>query len=526
MNSVVVEFVGEEFWYTQSQYGRHGESSVFYRATSCPHSKGQLPEGEHAFEIRFRFPDSVPNSYRGRHVEISYTARVHVDIPWWPDAKARFVLNVRGAGSKPPPTRRQVFVSALEGPHTGMPYFELSLSSHELEPGGRVRGSVALAGVDAHNYEQLQTTLWAVERVTGFLGAVEHFVRVAQWNLDIPPSGDEGADVVALNLRLPANLAVGFEHRRVALSWRLQVEAVIPWTTDPSMMVPVYVRHRRPGEEEIESLPPAVGSRRQQLVWRDAGRRSGFDFSEGALRRTVGKAEVRLQPESRRTGSWVIGEIHYVDLGLDLTGRGGILRARERRQLDALSAALGPEFDDLRLLEADDTRMRFERRGDRNVGPLVKFADDLYEAALAIEDARDQLPPPEALEHQLDDWREASRQLGADLHVGSLALETEWDGYRIEVRTHFKPTGQLDHTTVSIHAPQVIPRHARVSWRAGRGDAPPADVPDSVRSIVVGAETTRAELGAPLDHVADATRTAESLLEMTRSFTRKPGPYR
>lgn len=527
VSAVVVEFVGEESWYTQSQYGRHGESSVFFRATSRPFSKGELSEGEHEFDVRFEFPATVPNSYRGRHVEISYTARVHVDIPWWPAAKARFVLNVRGADPpKPPSTRRQVFVSALEGPHTGMPYFELSLSSHELEPGGRVRGSVALAGVDASNYEQLQATLWAVERVTGFLGAVEHFVRVAQWNLEIAPDGEDNPDVVPLNLRLPANLAVGFEHRRVALSWRLQVEAVIAWTTDPSMMVPVYVRHRRPGEEEIESLPPAVGSRRQQLVWREAGRRSGFDFAEGILRRTVGKTEVRLFPESRRTGSWVVGEIHFVDLGLGLGWKSGALRSRERRQLEALQAALGDVLSGLRVLDIDDTRMRFDKRGDRNVGPLVRFAEKLHDIALAIEDGRAQLPPPQALEHQLDDWRDAAHRLGADLHVGSFALSAEWDGHRVEVRTRFKPTGQPDRTTVGVFAPELIGREHRRLWHPGSKDPLDVDLPKSVRSLQINAEATQAELHAPVDRVVDVVETVESLLTLTRRFMRHRGPYR
>lgn len=527
VTSVVVEFIGEESWYTQSQYGRHGESSVFFRATSSPFSQGELSEGEHAFDVRFEFPPPVPNSYRGRHVEVSYTARVCVDIPWWPAAKARFVLNVRGVDPpKPPSTRRQVFVSALEGPHTGMPYFELSLSSHELEPGGRVRGSVALAGVDASNYKQLQTTLWAVERVTGFLGAVEHFVRVAQWNLEIAPDGEESLDVVPLNLRLPANLAVGFEHRRVALSWRLQVEAVIAWTTDPSMMVPVHVRHRRPGEEEIESLPPAVGSRRQQLVWREAGRGSGFDFAEGVLRRTVGKTEVRLFPESRRTGSWVVGEIHFVDLGLGLSWRGGTLKARERRQLEALQAALGDDLSDLRVLDIDDTRMRFDKRGDRNVGPLVRFAERLHHIALSIEDARAQLPPPVALEHQLDDWREAAHRLGAELHVGSFALTAEWDGHRVEVRTRFKPTGQPDHTAIDVFAPEMIGRKHRTLWHAG-SDAPfETDLPKCVRLLQISAESTHAELEAPVPRVPDLVKTVEALLTMSRRFMRHRGPYR
>ncbi len=527
VTAVVVEFIGEESWYTQSQYGRHGESSVFFRSTSRPFNNGELSEGEHAFEVRFRFPPTVPNSYRGRHVEVSYTARVHVDIPWWPAAKARFVLNVRGAAPpKPPNTRRQVFVSALEGPHTGMPYFELSLSSHELEPGGRVRGSVALAGVDASNYEQLQATLWAVERVTGFLGAVEHFVRVAQWNLDISPDGEDNPDVVPLNLRLPANLAVGFEHRRVALSWRLQVEAVIAWTTDPSMMVPVYVRHRRPGEEEIEALPPAVGSRRQQLVWREAGRRSGFDFAEAALRRTVGKTEVRLYPESRRTGSWVVGEIHFVDLGLGLAWRAGHLRSRERRQLEVLEAALGDALDDLRVLDVDDTRMRFDKRGDRNVAPLVRFAQRLHDIALSIEDARAQLPPPEALEHQLDAWRDAAHRLGAELHVGSLALSAEWDGHRVEVRTRFKPTGLPDHTAIDVLAPELIGREHRQVWHATSSDPPPIELPDGVRMLQVNAEMTHAELEAPVRDVEHVAVAVEALLTMSRRFMRHRGPYR
>ena len=319
---------------------------------------------------------------------------------------------------------------------------------------------------------------------------------------------------------------MGFEHRRVALSWRLQVEAVISWTTDPSMMVPVYVRHRKPGEEEIESLPPAVGSRRQQLVWREAGRRSGFDFAEGALRRTVGKTEVRLFPESRRTGSWVIGEIHFVDLGLGLTWRGGNLRSRERRQLEALHAALGGVLDGLRVLDVDDTRMRFDKRGDRNVGPLVLFAEKLHQIALAIEDARAQLPPPQALEHQLDDWRDAAHRLGADFHVGSFALSAEWDGHRVEVRTRFKPTGQPDRTNVGVWAPELIGREHRRLWYPGSEDPLHVDLPRSVRSVRVNAEATQAEMEAPLGRVSDIVSAVEGLLTLSRRCMRHRVPYR
>lgn len=53
-----------------------------------------LTPGEHRHNVVFNLPAGVPPSYHSKLSTIEYEVVVHVDIPWWPDRTARYVVPV------------------------------------------------------------------------------------------------------------------------------------------------------------------------------------------------------------------------------------------------------------------------------------------------------------------------------------------------------------------------------------------------------------------------------------------------
>ena len=275
VDSVEIELVGTGVWFTSSQYGRHRNTSSFSRWVARPlRERTELTAGEHTLSAGFEVPPDMPASYVGRRLTIEWTVRVHVDIPWWPDARATFVVFVAGQSEAPKAPPRRVFASSTEGPQGRKPYAEISLGSTVLEPGGRLQGKVALANTASNDYRALRLSLVAVETVPGLVSSwSQHDVR-ARYEVPLPEPREDTP--IEFALRLPADLAPEFCTRTLALAWFVEARLDVAWSVDTKLWIPVTVRASRASGGEEAAAPLAVGSERLALIWAEGRAASGL----------------------------------------------------------------------------------------------------------------------------------------------------------------------------------------------------------------------------------------------------------
>lgn len=100
--------------------------------------EGALDAGDHPLEATFSVQDTAPPSHAAQHSHFGWTARCHVDVPFWPDANAQVafvVVPVRRARPEPVPV-------AIKSARTGdAPYLEAILDDRVYSPGDVIRGS-------------------------------------------------------------------------------------------------------------------------------------------------------------------------------------------------------------------------------------------------------------------------------------------------------------------------------------------------------------------------------------------------
>jgi hypothetical protein len=471
VDAISVEIVGLEVYYSESQYGRHANNAVFCRATKEVGAKQELTPGKHEFEVEFIIPEQFASSYVGKNIRVEWETRVHVDIPWWPDARASFTLHVRPSASGSAPSSQKIWSSRPEGPIPGKPHLELSVGTTHIEPGGVLSGAVALANTAQVNYRAMEFRLIATERQGG--GLVENRSRVTkvQWRVDLEsPEEDEPTQ---FTLRLPSDLVPGFEMRRIGLEWWLRVDADVPWTIDPSVWVPLTVRPRAVAAGALGPAPLAIGSERIELIWRKVGDETGFNFVDGVLRREVGhtRLEVRREHQAKR-GGIVVAEIDYPDLGIGLRWDQKLgLVARDEGQATVLRVCLAQDAGERLSADVDDDRFQLVLADTgRAVETLRDFVAEVFQIGRAVEHARLELPAPAAVEGEVILWRRVARGLGGSLSVPGVAIRGSRDETDFYLGLSWKPTGEPDAYELRVQASVPIDARQHLDWSVG--DAP------------------------------------------------------
>lgn len=537
VRSVEVRLVGTVVYFTHSQYGRHANNSEFCSAVArVLDAEVELGEGEHQYRARFELPDHLPASYVGREIRIEYAVEVHVDIPWWPDARASFLLRAASTRSPAPSDVRRVFVSDLEGPPARRPYVEVSLGSTELVPSDTLRGAVALANVDSNEYRAVKLALVRVETMQVPLGKHSVQVREAQWTVALESPGEN--EPVRFSLTLPPYMVPGFEVQGFSVEWFLEVVADVAWARDPKVWIPVQIRARGPAEEGMRRAPLAVGSERLALVWAKVAEQTGLELREGVLSGAVGDTEIEIRREHRgRKGVFVVGELVYPDLGIDL--RQGEKKAklplsgRDATQVEwlcerleeALAERPPSEVDDAHMLwELDDTGQKVDR--------MVAFSTAVRAVADRLEPARSQIPPPESMRGQMASWESAAGRLGGVLHRGRMAITASREEIGLELQTEFHVSGEPARLVLEVRPTMPIDVRHHVDWFADEGEPLPpselelAKVCEGAVAVAVDKERVQVVLPAdPLD-LEDAVARLQALLALGRRLSGKMDGYR
>ncbi len=534
VNSVSVDLEGSEVWFTSSQYGRHRNESRLCRASIGVVGKTQLNPGLHQYDVNLEIPSEFPGSYAGGALRIEWSVRIHVDIPWWPDARRTFLVNVVHPGHEDQrATHKLVHVSAKGGPAGDAPYFEVMLRSREIAPEGVLEGAIALSNVASNGYRAVEFRLVAAERLPSLMIENVHHNEVGRWRVPAERAGE--GEPLRFKLNLPGNIVPGFRTQSSGVRWFLSVEADVPWKLDPKIWIPLNVRSRGLASEGIEPAALAVGSERVELVWREVARRTHYNHVDGVLRREFGHVHVELRREHQgRRGAIVVGELTYPELGIGLVRQGKErLRARDRGQTehlmseleDALAAAGWPST-------ADDRRMRFELEDPgHRVEPLERFAVRVYAVAEAFESARAELPAPAAIAEHLAEWSRAARALGGHLDRAAVRVTARRAEVALALRAGFKPGGELERYVLEVRPKVPISERHHVS---GPGlSLPESELSETLTELTVGAEKLRIDwhriaLELPTSEVTleQASARIEQLAALAVKLSGRVGPYR
>lgn len=486
-----------------------------------------LEAGDHEYEAVVALAAAMPGTYAGRSLIISWTGRVHVDIPWWPDARTDFSLNVAGQGAAElaPP---RIFVSDMAGPQGRGPYSELSLASTTIEPGGHITGHVALANVASNRYRELRFALVAVEKQRGY----STLDRPVRWAKSL--EGLEENKAVPFRLRLPAALTPGFSIHRTSLEWKLEVEVDVAWARNPVQWVPLEVRalRVRADSEEIEASPLAVGSDRLAKVWRAAARAAGFSYEGDQLVRLIDGAAVAVRRQHRsRKGVMLVAEATLPEVNIGLHADNGRLRCRDARHSERIAAATDALGATLSLLEASDARLRWSQddAGTR-LESLTVFAQATAAFVQALIDVRADLPAPVAVVDLEKGFARVARALGGTLRSAAMDIR----GVRAEVpfcvEMRWDTRGELLATALTVHP--LIPIDARFhgAWR--RAETPEI-LPPGLSAVIaeadgvcIDAESIEVYFSPRPSDIDGLVDSAEALIAVGLSLSLRASGYR
>ncbi|MEZ4382949.1 MAG: hypothetical protein R3A79_16605 [Nannocystaceae bacterium] len=531
VNAIDVELRGSFVWFVRSQYGSSPSDETFLRQRARVAESGELDAGDHSYSARFTLPTDLPATYDGQELRIKYAVHVHVDIPWWPDARAAFVVRVMPPPAAAPADSARVFASAPGGASGGKPYFEVSLGGTDVEAGESIHGAVALANASANDYRALEMILLAVETIRRPLGRYTHHRKVRSWTMSIADVGDEAPQ--RFTIALPEEIVPGFELNACSLRWFLEVRARVAWTRDPQLYIPLTVRGSRQvlAGDEVRA-PLAVGSERLSLIWRSVAQARALEYVDGALHGALGEVRVLVGREHRgRSGGVLVAELRYPELGIDLALDAGELRSRDPAQLAWLRERLGDPLRARPPTVADDRRLGFELYdAGQDRATLLGFVDELLAIAGPLDGALRELPPPTAMAARVPAWEEAARTLGARLRVGPMVISGRADAMTVEIATGWDERGAPHQTVFELRPAATIDRRHHVTWTAGE-PAPESELLlapllHGARALDIAADSIRVFLGGPLDDPLTELERITALIDLGQRLEGRRGFYR
>jgi hypothetical protein len=552
VDAVSLTLLGHAVWFTTGQYGRHRHTSRFleHEIPLLSEVPGELEAGTHRLETRLRLSAGLPGSWEGDRLAIEYSAMVHVDIPWWPDARVEYSVRIANAPQPAEETGAIVYASHIDGPPVKGPYLELSLGRRTVEPGASMHLSAALGNVERNRYRKLNVAVVAQETFpTGLGGEYIHEHVVGRWSVGLDGHPGE-LQPVPFTLQLPNTLTPAFDIHGCKLQWLLQVEADVAWGVDPKLRFPIQVHAGEDTEARELAAPLAVGSDRLRLIWSAVAKATALEYVDGSLRGAIGKIGVEVHRSQHEGEARVLGFLEFPSLGVGLRThreRRGLLAgfetglvARDADQTATIAAALDRRLAraPAELESADDGRLRFVQTGaGLELERLREFVGFLVELAPQIERLAAALPAPALMRRYLDAWRRESRHLSASLRVADLALLLERDGQALTLATTYDDEGELRSTVLELEPRVTIPSRHHLLWT---GDAalstrelPLAELVTPPRwsaagrvALQIEATRVRLFLPAPLPDPAIERPRVEALLALGRTLRGERGPYR
>lgn len=567
--SVPVEFVDVQVTGTEALNA--GGASPFLRRVA------RLVEGDalrtQACRLPFTFdlPRNAPPSYRGPVALVRYDVDVHVSIPWWPDRRARFAMQVAPLPLPTPLSKPGLYSSNPEGPRGSEAHAELSLASHHAQVGGEVAGALAVHNVGAQRYTTATVGLRAIQETRGPFGSGRYPGTLYAVQMDLRTAKD-GASI-PFRFRVPddATPSLPFASRpdgetmASALRWVLDVSVGVRFGASVQMQVPFEVLSRKSSAEATLAPVPVIGEDRLAAVWEQASQPLGFVYAERAASMRVGETEVRVTRENRgRDGTFLRAALAYPALHLDLrvapaswaasTFRTGVLvgdegfdaahrvDARDPAQSAAFLQTLLGDLSGHPLRSMDDATLVLETKdggGDRvRVTAVLARAKRI---AGALEEARGRIPPPSGAEATLDEWRALATAVGGELETARMQIVAEMMSALATIRLEqvspprtslrFVPASPVDPShRVEASGPKELDAVVDTHGRTELGDLFRMAVRD-IDELRIDEGMTVGFAGAPGLSVgawgaADVQRRLELMARLVKRLGNESGPYR
>jgi hypothetical protein len=553
VDAVSFTLIGDVVWFSTSQYGRHRNSSRFleHAVALLDDTPRELTAGTHLLRTRLHLSAGLPGSWEGDRLAIEYSVVVHVDIPWWPDARVEFGVQITAAPSFVEQEQGAVvYASRVGGPPAKGPYLEISLGRQSVEPGTTMQLSAALGNVDRNRYRKLDVAIVAQETLPTGLGGqylCEHVF--GRWSVGLDNHSGE-LQPIPFNLELPRTLAPGFDLHGCKLQWSMQIEADVAWGVNPKLRFPITVlAGELAGEREI-ATPLAVGSDRLRLIWSAVAKATKLEYVDGSLHGRVGATNIEVHRSQRDGEACVIGIVEFPYLGVGLHAQrarrgllGGVamsLAARDADQTAVVLATLGERLTSAstELFAAADTSLRFALPGTGlELDSLREFVEFLIGLAPLIDSLPAALPAPAIVRDHLEAWRAAARVFNASLHLADLRLVLAREGQTLTIATTYADDGALRSTELTLDPGVTIPSRHHLLWT---GDfalpsselelaelvAAPAWALLGPVALQIDASRVRVVLPAPLvDPLLERAR-IDGLLALGRTLRGEQGPYR
>ncbi|MEZ4392581.1 MAG: hypothetical protein R3A48_15950 [Polyangiales bacterium] len=543
-DGVIVRLLGNERRYRNTSSSGKSTVTHYHRrevvSQGLMFKPGTLRPGVIEQEFRFDLPADAPPSYRSSLSLIEYKLDVRVDIPWWPDAHEVYAVEVAPpsqAGLRGHPRA----VTNVQGERRGEGIaMELSLAEDVTEPGGTVRGALALTGLTGKTLRRLELACVAVESARVYSAAGPTAVDRRVWTLreGTPAEGE----AMAFSLSVPPELASAFASPFIEVTHHLEATAVVAWGRDVSVHVPLRVA---PGAGQSSGQVPAVGRARNLAVWQQAVSQVSipgaslvrFEPESAQVVFSVLGLRVVAREEARDDGPCLVAEVSYPPLGAELrvaerrwTDLGAKLdavdpefqrrftvRAREQEQaaavLDgALRAALAT-FDEAAM---DDRGAVVSKTGGVfQVSGLERFLHAVQVLAASLAAACARVPPPAALAPSLDAYRAFALARGATLRVGDLTLH-DWSVRGLALNTAHRWAGrELSASAIEVPLPEGADE---ARWREAvvEGLGARASVSQGVARVEVDA------LRDPAAALPQAEALAELALRLMRGEAASP----
>ena len=513
-----------------------------------------LTEGKHRFTSRFSIPKNAPCSYRGTRIDIRYTLRLHVAIPWWPDVDQSFLLHVaKPAASRPP--RIPVATTTATGNRA---FLEVSLEDTTFAPGDLIEGALAFGNLLGRRVRSVDLALVGVERVE-HLGqtSVGESSRFGIWHVwrDLD-AVDEGREL-AFKFRTPALVPASFETDRSSLTWGFEVRADLGWGEELLHTTPVAIAH-------LDGPPPpgarrkTVGSHRWRNVWEEVGTRRGFALDPHELRLVAelggarvlvwidaGGSKDRALAAELRWPSFGLGmqigrrrlALGEIDLEDATFGKRFLVRGRDAVQVRALLATPFRRA----LLHFDSAFVDDEHAEVRVASPaydtshLDPFLGHVVQLARQIDDAHERVPPPTPMVAMAPAWEAFALDLGGRLERGSMSIRGgRVEGAEVEIRTEFGPAPDPLRTVIGLVVDPPLAEPFDPTNQAALASSSPA-VRELLRSLLAGAEALRVseraielEVGAPIEDPRTLRNALGDMLALAARLRgdKRAGPYR
>ena len=472
IDGVSLELGGRYWNIRQNQYGEQRFDTRFYgRTVDVVASPTELRSGRHELEATLVVPEDAPSTYRGSRIAVEHFVTVRIDIPWWPDARASFALQVINPGRRSGGERR-VWSSDPDGPRARHPYAEFSLSSTELVPSEQVLAVVALSNVELNRYRSIHITLVAFERIRRFL-TLKHALAWARWRIDLDAPKEN--EPVHFRLEVPPTVVPAFSVGGVSVDWYVEFE--IDVATGPAIKgwIPVSICRPEVRDDAAATAPPAVGSVRLELLWATVARHLECEAQGTTLHHQIGCVSVHVRREHRgRQGVYVVAELRYPNLGIGLALDHAIdhpfLVTRHesqarwlRTQLDASLAAAPPRHadDEHMVVELADAGTQARR--------LHTFVSRVLELANALDAVHGEIPPPASMQPSLERWRAAAQSMGASFEAAAVRIRLERERDQLHIRPRWSRRGEPRGIVLELLTAEPIDRRYHVHWDATRG---------------------------------------------------------